>query len=719
MVKRFDYAGAKKEGYSDEEIMQFLSEQHPKFDLQGALKEGYSPAEINNYLSTYKPQKSKIEKAGRLAQQFGLAAAERAVFPLELGMQAQASPEAQQVPYRENVAQDIERLLEQKASGQWDDQDESLLKSLKKQIGSTTESGKYVKPIDLTVRGVAEKVTGQELHPEGVLEKAASWAGFIKNPKNLAELRKLGSSPKELLKAIVPGETALRGLGAGTALEIAEEGGFGPVGTMGAALVGDIMGHTASGTIKALAHPKQTLAKGTAMLASRRAKQAILQDFKEGTEGSKYLKDLGTITDNRVIQMIQARMAASGLTGKELEEFRRQMTQQIIKGYENVVKELGEATFETRQEAGEVAKDFIKRARDTDKKIHEDLYERARKRITPESKVVPYNLGRSITAMEADLAPGSLKSADQQKLLETLEKLKSDVFSSEGNLKEVSINDLMNDKVALQDLVDYELQGGQLNRAKKLIEDIDRAIQSYGIKDKKFVELLNSANKKFQSHVQKFRNKNLKNIFKSEDPMSVMNKMNSPQGIRDLKKALYTTAKGKQVFNQLARKKVDLMIGDSLTDSISEQLKAGKFVNILDKGKNKELIAELLSKEAIRELHKLQKHVAELARSAQKFFNASQSATAGADLATLAGLITGVFGIFTGNPWILSGVGTLATAKIASKLMADPQFLKMVEEAILASAKNDTKLMQRVSKKTVEYINQTYPGLIENAAQSQ
>lgn len=59
-MAKFDFAAARKEGYSDEEIAHHLAEKHSNFDVAGALSEGYSPEEINEHLSTLKqPSRTK------------------------------------------------------------------------------------------------------------------------------------------------------------------------------------------------------------------------------------------------------------------------------------------------------------------------------------------------------------------------------------------------------------------------------------------------------------------------------------------------------------------------------------------------------------------------------------------------------------------------------------------------------------------------------------
>ena len=46
----FDVAGARSEGYSDREIVEYLSD-NVKFDVSGALNAGYSLPEIADYMS--------------------------------------------------------------------------------------------------------------------------------------------------------------------------------------------------------------------------------------------------------------------------------------------------------------------------------------------------------------------------------------------------------------------------------------------------------------------------------------------------------------------------------------------------------------------------------------------------------------------------------------------------------------------------------------------
>lgn len=60
MAKKFDFEGARRAGYSDQEISSHLGELNPDFDVQSAVQSGYSPEEINVYLSEQR-QPSRIK----------------------------------------------------------------------------------------------------------------------------------------------------------------------------------------------------------------------------------------------------------------------------------------------------------------------------------------------------------------------------------------------------------------------------------------------------------------------------------------------------------------------------------------------------------------------------------------------------------------------------------------------------------------------------------
>ncbi len=69
----FDYLGAKKAGYTDEEIGSFLKDKYNfQFDITGAKKSGYSDKEIADYITAYEPDKKKVSVGGVLSKGGGM-----------------------------------------------------------------------------------------------------------------------------------------------------------------------------------------------------------------------------------------------------------------------------------------------------------------------------------------------------------------------------------------------------------------------------------------------------------------------------------------------------------------------------------------------------------------------------------------------------------------------------------------------------------------------
>lgn len=644
-----------------------------------------------------KPKRSLLEKGGRIAGQFALGAAENALLPYELGVASLSSKEAQNVPYREDLGEELDQLMHQKASGQWSPEDEQHLKHIEEQIKDPRKSLEYAQTMDVGVRDLAEKATGLEFHPEGFLEKAANWSGFIKNPAKLSQLKKSGTGIKDLIKAVSPsGKEAMRGLGAGISLEMAEQGDFGPLGTIASAVIGDAMGAGFAGAAKGVSNfaknPKKFLAKGASKLVKADKldlQKSLINDFRD----AGIQADLGTITESNLIKSLQSKLSQSSLTGTALEDLKKTMTGEIKDQYKRLADSLGEVRFQTIHEAAEIGKEYLTSIRNAEKERIGDLYSKARSRINlaKERAVVdPNQLHEVVKSLEKSLTPGSIKSTEQKGVLDILEKMKGDILDSSGNLKPARVQDLMNDKIALNDIIHYEMQGGQKQLLRNLVSELDESIMSYGKKDKEFLSNYVKANKDFGEHAKTFRNKNINNILMSQDPQVMMNKMNTVQGMRDIGKALGMSPEGKKLFGDLKRLKLDQMIGDKMVDNATQQLKTGTFSNLLKNPKDMQIAKEILGHNAFRKILKLQKSVGHIHEAAYKFFNASKTAAVAGDTAVIFKGITDFANVLSGNPWPLVRTGgILLGSRYVSNLMGDTHFLKLVEEAILASNKND------------------------------
>jgi hypothetical protein len=716
----FDYKSAIDAGYSEDEVLDYLSSSRPDFDVKGALGSGYSLQEVSDHLSSQpakEKEKGALEKGARVAGQYALGAIEGSVPGLvyDIGIAPAGSKGLATFNERIRIGEDIESLYEKNVGtpiDQWPEEDKKLYESLAEQIEPGGEL-KYVKPgPDLTIRGIAEKITGIDLKPEGFAEKAAQWTGFIKDPKKIFELGKTGFKVKDLLKAIAPdGEELIRGLGAGAGLQLAEEGEFGPIGTLAAAVVGDIGGNLAKGLTKGAAkivtNPRQALAEVATKFTNKDKidlQKQIINDFRS----SGITADLGTLTNSDLVKWVQSRLAQSGLTGDALDELKTTITKQIKDEYKTIADSVGQSRFATAHEAGEVSKDFIKQIRDVDLKEVRQFYNAADNSLKKNAFVSPKGIAASIEKIEKSLRPGAIKSTEQNAVLDIIERLKRDIYDSSGNVMGANVKDLMNNKIALSDIVNYEVQGGQKQLLKSLISEIDRAIISHGKDNPTFAKNYVMANKRFSEHAKTFRNKRVANLLKDNDPKQLLNKMNTVQGIRDLDNMLKSSKMGQELMRDLKRFRLDKMIEDNFVDSTTQQIKLGTFSKLLEKDKNKEIIKELLPKAAYKDLKNLQKNAGRLAETTQKFLNTSKTGITLEDAGIVSKALWDLMNILSGNPWPLIRTGTgLVGARYLTKLMGDPTFLKLVEDMILASQKNNASQMEKIAKRLVPIIRKS------------
>lgn len=174
------------------------------------------------------------------------------------------------------------------------------------------------------------------------------------------------------------------------------------------------------------------------------------------------------------------------------------------------------------------------------------------------------------------------------------------------------------------------------------------------------------------------------------------------QGIRDLGSMLNKTPEGKTLFDGLKRLKLDQVVGDNMTDSITQQIKLGTFSKLLEKGKNKDIIKEILPPTSYKRLQRLQKNSGKLSETAQKFLNTSKSGVTLEDAGIVAKVLTDLGFLFSGNPWpiVKTGIGISGT-RYLTKLISDPEFLKLVEEVVLASEANNIPLMASLGNRLV------------------
>lgn len=467
---------------------------------------------------------------------------------------------------------------------------------------------------------------------------------------------------------------------------------------MVAEIAGSLPKETA-GLLKGFTKPKEAIAKGIASFTSQEKKdlnREIINQFRE----AGIQADLGTITDNRLVKSIQTKLAQSGLTGDALKKFKKSMTEQIVNNYKNLANQVGKEQFSTANAAGEKAQTLLKSIKEADLDQARNLYRQAAK-ARPTNAIVPPQaadkVAGRIASIQKALEPGSLKSGEQKKVLDILETVSKDV-----NKDVVLVDDLINNKLALNEIIDYEAQGGAKQLLKTVVREIDNSIREYGRLNPAFMNRQNAANAKFSQHAKTFRNSAISKALSTENPEQILTQMNTVSGIRKLNDALDKSSGGKQLMKDLKRYKLQEMIGENIVDSAKNEIQLGRFSNLFQKGKGKELAKELLG-DQYTDFKKLQSLTGKLSESANAFLNTSQSATSYMDYAMIAKGLADITSAFGGNPWPLAKTGSFAlSAKMIAGLMGDKQFLRLVEDALLK--KGDKKDLGKTLLKLKPYL---------------
>jgi len=700
-MNNFDYEGAKADGYTDDEINAFLlkstdkkpnyqksndddpwyspitknaknfwnnlgaptGEQPQKenseldkidrhllknvpFDVEKAINDGYSVDEINDYLHENQPKRSVLEKAGRLGAQFGLGALQATApgMAYELAAAPLAYETTQNMAYREDVANDLEQLQLQKMAGHWSDKDQELEDHLTKQLLDPSESGKFVEPSNVGIRDIAEKISGVDLHPEGWLEKSANFLGFIKSPgkywKGATDLVKSGISPATITKAILPTSEGVRAASAGTLWQMAEEGNFGPMGTMGAMIAGDLIGHGAAGIYRAAKQPKKSAAQLFNFVTSSNSRKLASRQLIDDFNKSGLQLDAGSLTQSPLVQMMQARLAQSGLVGDALDNARKELSGQITREYQNIIQDLGEVTFENNYQASEAIKDALKvnevnlglpKTQQEGRSLAGRVATEQRPeyqaelldRIAPQEFTSDAQAGQNIKTAANDIKTpikeqfnrrwsalndevsmleggpqpelvqnlkqfvdehsGSLllgESTAEARVLRSAENLLARLSTEEGGLIGVSVNDLIKTKRTLADIANWEFGGSNYESAyKKLVGDLDNAInKAIQESNPQLLEEFQQLNAEYGQFKEAFENKNLKSLFepKNENYNAIHNEFTTnPDKLRALEDIMYDNPRGQELVAQAKRDYAQKIIDNpNLSDRQSRNLLA-------------------------------------------------------------------------------------------------------------------------------------------------
>ena len=482
---------------------------------------------------------SPVEKGARIGSQALIGGIQAASVPYDIAAIASSKIGNALTPIeqRQNLLDDLDYLDEKKRMGIFDKADQAHYDQTLDLLKNPQKAEKFLpkESLNFDVGSLIEKGAekfGLDLTPQDKTELAARWTGFIKDPtKALALMKdpKNLNNLKEIGKALLPtGKEAVRGIAAAEALQYAADAEFGPIGTMvmlGLSEGAVALGAKGGASLKGLkgTKPIQTgIAKGLKAITPKEKldlQRGIIKDFRD----AGIQADAGTITGNNLVKHLQSTLDNSSLTGDALANFKKGLTNDIVTEYEALAKELGQTAYETKHAAGEALKAGLEESRQVDLNATRALYKNARE-IGGSEEIFSGNVGEKIKALKAELKPGNLKSSEQQLVQKALATLESDFLTPAGDLRSTAVDALINNKIALNDMINYEAQGGAKQLLKGVVKEIDNALLKHGEKNPKFAKNWRQANERFAEHAKVFRGDTIRQALASENPEQITSK---------------------------------------------------------------------------------------------------------------------------------------------------------------------------------------------------
>lgn len=647
---------AKEQGYSEEEIFQYL-ETDPKYSskIKKAREEGYSNEEISDFLA-----KSPEKKEHSLYQKI-------------VGRPADLIAEGIYSGFRSlpRTAFDITKTLASKIGV-----DTSTLEELQE------NAPQWLKDVGSGFFPTYEEAREGGIVPENAIEKGLEKAG-----------RFAGES---VLLGGIGGARGVAGIaGAATGAQIGEELDLNPYAQAGLTLLGGFGGAKATGKLTGL------------------SKQKITPEVDSYMQASKNLgiDPLLTGMNPTQLQKVAQKWASHGIGGPEiLKDAYVRRSGQVAKAFEEGMDKAGQNLFREPQIAGEALKESIQEATKQVEFNKSQLYKAVDKTLPATAKIKIKNpkkleadLQKTISNLKDSLSLSPKESpvhARMQKLQNELEELLS---YSDGK---IPIRKLEATNRSLNEVIRYDRPGGAdkllIPFARKVRSELDR----YGIKNPKYATARKAANDYFTDSVVHIRQNLLQSIARSERPESTLAIMNSVSGIRNVEKAIKSLPDGTKLFEGLRRYKLQSMLKDKIIDPTSGMMKVDGLKHFLNKKSDVyPVIKELAGPDSLRTLKLLQEAGKGLEKGFNNLVNPSRTADTLIALQSVIGpgkkIIGGIGKLAKANLGegaieTVSGLGQALIPKALTKLILDPAFAEKVYAASKAAKNSDWRVFNRL-----------------------
>lgn len=698
MAKNFDYEGARKAGYSDQEINSFIGKSAPKFDENAARQAGYSQQEVDQYLSSQSKQggiRGEVERSV-----VGPAA--------ELATRAAYSTPNTVKGVSGLVNKGVNSLI-QSLGGKGLSEDQ--LNQVNKLVGASGPFANF--PEKEQLEKALKQVTGGRLEPtnerERIIKGGAGVIGDIVGmpggagaafgtPAKTAGTLALAATTPSLEEA---GAHPLVALGGGIAADLLTRSGIG--------LGKKLSGVFSKGIAKSLGEEAAKAAK----LTPAEIKQGVIDSAKRiGISQGEI--PLNAQANSAFINGVETRLRESSLSGPHFSRQLANVEKKTRTAYEDIANQIS-----TRQDLlpAAVSEEAVSQLKNIEQKAsqgYSDLYRQATQAL-PKNAVSDPSIGKTILKHLDDQVEKLGRGAGTP----AKDALKNRLGRLAGDWKQrfpngnIPIQELIDLKKDLNQIIKYEVRGGVDKTLNPLLHMSKNAIQRYGKGNSPFLFRFNEAERKFANSAKTFRkNDAVSSLLETQNPQQILNKMKNVKTHRELESLFGRTAEGKEAFQDLNRYLLEDIIGSKLLNK-NKEVSWGNTAGMMKNPKNREIVQQIIGKQSFDKLKDIQKFTSGIEEGLKKFANLSGSATKGWDIAAIIGTIgKGLGQIFTGSP--IKGAKTMSyilVPRVMARLMTNPEFIQAMSDVAHAGKGTNPNLFYEASERAARFI---VPAVLES-----
>lgn len=530
----------------------------------------------------------------------------------------------------------------------------------------------------LTQGGAKPKSTG-----ERYAGRTAEFIGGAATP--LGPLSKTGITG---VKTLVPSaREAGASIGGGLASQTAEEMDLSPGIQLVSTILGSLAGGKGAGFVK---NPAKELAN-TKFIAPKSSPQ-IKEVIKAADELGISLP-YSSITESSSQKLAEKMLRMNPFSKESYKEMFSKANSKYVENYTKVLDRLSTKTFADKLEAGTIAQESLKESQTVHAKMYKDAYKEL-DWFASRSKKIFHRPGLQkiskelIDKLDKSIIPSVEESSTKAAFMKARENLER--FKSEGG---ISLENLLATERSLNDIINYETQGGSQQLLKALKVKLTESLDSYAKSDRIFGDLWHNAKGRFGDHANMYRNDLINGMLFSQKPEMILAKMSSLSELEKIGKALSGSPNGEQTFKALKRFKLEEFIGKEIMNAGTGEVQYGRAAKVLNDPTKAPLIKELVGPENYKILKNLQKTSEGISKGFKEYANPSGTADVSAAIGSY-GLAYGslITGLATMSPAAVSiGVGAIATPKLMAKALTNEKFLSYARQAAYSGKTNNKR----------------------------